>query len=386
MCAVRMGMVGCGGMAGAHRKALAELWGAGLKDIEVGAACDPDRERASVLAAAVEEHQGSAPPVFESVEAMLDGAKDLDAVDICTAHRLHHTIAKACFEAGKHVTIEKPLALTMRAARLILDAAESSGKILQVAENYRRSPAHRAINWAIRRGEIGKIRVAFWLDVRERDWYWGWREHRSEAGGGWVLDGGVHFVDLLRYHVGDVSHVQGLSRAFSSVRYRKRETREDPVEVDVEDTVLANLVFRDGAVGQWNSVTAAPGVGFSRRVLYGEEGSIDFSDGITLRGGETEPVDDLVKRFRGAIGGEEDEALFPAGITNTVATELHEFALAVQGRGRIEVTGLEGFRDEAVCFALYESSARGGSSIAVADIEADRITDYQRDLNEALGL
>ena len=106
-------------------------------------------------------------------------------------------------EAGLHVTIEKPLAITLRPAKMMLDAAKRTKRLLHVAENYRRSPENRAIHWAIRQGRIGKPRMIYWIESASGSGT-GTARARDQAGGGWTLDGGVHFADLFRYHVGEV--------------------------------------------------------------------------------------------------------------------------------------------------------------------------------------
>lgn len=383
---VALAIVGCGGIAGAHREGLRKLWEAGLRDFEVIATVDIDRTRAERMAEQFAQFQDRRPTPYHTLEEMLEAERGLDAVDICSVHRNHHTLAITCFEAGKHVTIEKPLALTLKAGRLMLAAAEKAGTTFQVAENYRRAPEHRAIHWAVRQGDIGRLRMIFWLDVGERLWYWTWREHRMEAGGGWVLDGGVHFADLFRYHVGEVATVAARSHAYHPYRYAKPETLEEPIAVDVEDTVMATLTFQNGVLGQWTSVSAAPGKGFSQRVLYGEHGSIDFHSGLKTRSGHEEGIQAMVERFRKAIGEEAWEQMFPRGVTDTIATELWEFIQAVQGKAQVEVDGVQGYKDEAICMAVYESSWLNGSTVAVADVESGAIANYQRDLDESLGL
>jgi predicted dehydrogenase len=386
MSKVKLAIIGCGGMAGSHVNGLKALWEAGLKDIEVVACCDMAVDKAQAMAKDLAAFQGTTPAVFSDMDEMLAKAGDVNAVDICTLHRNHHGIAKACFEAGKHVTMEKPLALTLRAGKIILDAADKAGTVFQVLEQYRRTPGHRAMNWSLKRGEIGDTRMFFWLDVGERNFYWNWREHRSEAGGGWVLDGGVHYADLMRYHVGEIKSVACEVRAFDPIRFKKAETREEPIKVDVEDTVISNLVYENGAVGQWTSVSCAPGKGFSQHVIYGSEGSMDLGAGLTLRGKELETIDQLVERWKNSISKDEYEFFFPCGVTSCEATELWEFGQAVQGKMPIEITGMEAYKDVAICFALYESNALGGKPVSVADVEADKLNAYQKDLNEMLGI
>src|SRR5205823_9566355 len=96
-----------------------------------------------------------------------------DAADIATVHRAHHSLAIPCLEARKPVCIEKPLAITLRAGKRMMEAAERCGQLLAVAENYRREPAQRAIRWAVRGGRIGEPRMLVRHDVGHRVRYWG---------------------------------------------------------------------------------------------------------------------------------------------------------------------------------------------------------------------
>ena len=381
---VQLALVGCGGIAGAHRKAYQALWEKGLREFEIVATCDVERARAEQLAGEIAAFQGRRPAVYERVEDLLAREPGVEATDICALHRAHHDLACACLDAGKHVTIEKPLAITLRAGRRILDAAERGQRLLMVAENYRRSPAERAIRWAIASGRIGQLRQLYWVDVSERLWYWGWRDHKDLAGAGWTLDGGVHFADLFRYHLGEVETVYAVSRAYNPTRYRKPETREDPIQATVEDTTMAVLTFSNGVVGTWSSTGAAPGRGFQDRVLYGDLGSLSWRDGLQTRG-ETLAMPELVAQFKAQLSAADSERLFPSGIEDSMATELLEFVRAVRGRGTLEITGLEGYKDQALSMAVYESDALG-APVRIADVEALKVEAYQGELNRGLGL
>ena len=181
---LQMGLIGCGGIMGVHAESLKQLWEKGYRSFLIPAVCDCDANRAEDMVARIAEWQGTQPRVYTFFEEMLSQEHDMRAVDLALVHRIHHSVAVPCLKAGKHVTIEKPLGLTMRACRAIIDAAKRHKRVLQVAENYRRSPQERAINWAIREGMIGDLRMIFWLDVGERLWYWGWRDDVEQAGGG----------------------------------------------------------------------------------------------------------------------------------------------------------------------------------------------------------
>ena len=382
---IRMAMLGCGGMSGAHMGGLKALWDKDIKIFDIVATCDIVEERAITRAKQAEEMQGTAPSVYTDVEDMLEKESDLDAVNICSLHRAHHTLAVPCLDAGKHVIIEKPLAITTRTCRLITDAAERNGKVLAVAENYRRSPMNRAVNWAIREGMIGKPRLFFWQDVGESLGTWGWRDFKDQAGAGWVLDGGVHFTDLFRYQLGtEAQEVYALSRAYMPYRFGKPDTREGRVDVTVEDTTFAIIKFEGDIIVQWTTCRAAPGKGFGGHVIHGSEGSIDLSGSVSNRK-ETIDGKQLHAMFMESISEDEKEKLFPSGVTDTVAIELKDFADAILTGSKPEVDGIEGLKDEAICMAVFESSWLN-QPVAISKIENCEIENYQKEINNSLGL
>jgi predicted dehydrogenase len=382
--AVRLAMIGCGGMAGAHREGYQRLWEAGLREFRITATCDVEAARAEEMAEKVAAFQGERPKVYRWLDELLADGSRFDAVDIVTVHRAHHALSIPCLEAGKAVCVEKPLAITMRAGKQMLDAAERTGQLLAVAENYRRDPSQRALRWAIREGRIGEPRMLFWHDVGHRVWYWGWREHKEQAGGGWSLDGGVHFADLFRFFLGDVARLVALSRAYYPYRFRDKNTKTDPVPVTVEDTTMALLEFTNGATGEWTSTNVARGQGFGRRVIYGSEGSLDLKDGLQV-GEMKQSIKELTGEYMEALSTEEKERLFPSGVTETVATELWEFIQAVLGKAKVETDGLEGYRAEAISFAVYESDATG-RWVTLEEIENLQVEAYQAEINQDLGL
>lgn len=377
---VRIALVGCGGMMGSHvEHGYQQLWEKGIRTFRIIGCCDVEEDRARALAAKVAVWQGEEARICSDFRHVSE-SPDVDAVDISVLHSEHHRVAVPCLEAGKHVTIEKPLAITMRAGRRIIEAAEKAGVVLQVAENYRRSPEMRAIRWAIRKGYLGQLRMLFWTDVSERLWHWGWRDDVEAAGGGWSMDGGVHFADLFRFFIGEVEQLYAVSRAYHPLRYGKPDTMEEPIAASVEDTTMAVLRFQNGVSGQWASTNAAPGAGFSNRAIYGEHGSISLHDGMTTRSRKVS-LDQLMQEYMSSMSLDDRERLFPKGITQPVATELNEFIDAVRTGAAVETDGWEGYRSEAISLALYESSAIG-APVALRDIEDLKIEAYQARFNE----
>ena len=383
---LRLALAGCGSMAGAHVQGLQELRKAGIDDLEVVACCDQVEEAARQRAAEVADFQRRKPAVHTDVDEMLMRVDGLDAVDICAPHSQHHLLAVACLEEGKHVIVEKPLAITLRAGRRILEAAVDGRCQLAVAENYRRSPGERARSWAVAEGRIGRPRTFYWVEAGLRLGKWGWRNFKRDAGAGWLLDGGVHFVDLFRYHLGvEAQQVTARVRSFEPYRYDRPVEREGAWPVDVEDSAMALIDFDGGAVVQWTWQGSAPGQEFGRRTIYGSEGCIDWESGLWTRDGRNVPTGELVAEYRRSLSEEERERLFPGGVEDPIATELKEFADAARGRGVPEVDGLDGYRSQAICMAVLESEWFK-RPVSLAEIEAGELEGYQAEIDEALGI
>jgi len=145
---------------------------------------------------------------------------ELLGVDVVTEAASHHRVAAACLEAGLHVQCEKPLALTMRGCNLLIETARQAGRILSVAENYRRDPMNRLIRALIEDGAIGtpQLLVDTAVGGGKRMIITPWR-HRKLAGT-IVLDAGTHNADVMQYYVGDADTVYGEGRLFEKYRYK----------------------------------------------------------------------------------------------------------------------------------------------------------------------
>ncbi|MGH7627923.1 MAG: Gfo/Idh/MocA family protein, partial [Gemmatimonadales bacterium] len=139
---------------------------------------------------------------FERVdEALADPA--VDAVVIALPHDLQADVAERALRAGKHVLIEKPIAIDMEAGERLVQAAEEAGRCLAVAEEYRLSPLVQAAHSLIRQGLLGRI---CWAQVAAAGTYQPeqeWKRRRASMGGGVLIDVGVHYVDVLRFWFGE---------------------------------------------------------------------------------------------------------------------------------------------------------------------------------------
>jgi predicted dehydrogenase len=374
---LEIALVGCGGMMGAHVDAYRQLHSKGLKVFNIKAVCDTRETMAKEKASAISAFQDNSPKVYTDLESMLKN-ESLEAVDIALPHNVHHTVATLCLEEGLDVIIEKPLGITMRAAKIIMEEARENNRVLAVAENYRRSPENRAIRWAIEQGLIGDPRMIVWSSVSWNARAWGWREDRYLAGGSWVFDGGVHLADLDRYQLGrEATEVYAVQETFDPIK--------DGVKVTVDDMTMAVISYEGDVRAQWLWTRAAPGKVINFRTIYGSKGSLDNDGLFVQKDGSVEihGIGILVNRMFESLGPEDRARMFPMDIRDTVATELYDFYDSVVNKRKPEVDGYEAYKDMAIPLGFYESAVLK-KPVNVRDVEDLRVEEYQGDINEKL--
>jgi len=383
---IKLAIIGCGLMSYNHLNGYREIKEKDPDLFEIVAVCDMDGEKAKNLAKKAGEFQ-SDPTVYTDLKDMIK-SEDIGAVDIITTHSNHHVSTITCLEAGINVMVEKPFALTMKTGRMMLDVADKSDRILASAEPARRDVGTRTIEWAMNSARlIGDLRMFFTQRIRYSLAVvvgTPWRHQRVYGGGGWILDGEVHYMDVLRSFFGDVEKVYAETRNFERTRYLDTQNLQNPVPSDVEDTALCTLTFKSGLIGQFIWTHAAVGKESHLQIYYGSEGSIDGS-GIQFKDGSTRSMEELSKEFLSSLSPDAKERLFPHGITNSIALGVYDFLDAVRDDREPEVTGWDGFAAQAICDAVYES-AYSGQSVKVDDVISGKIADYQRDINEYWGL
>ena len=161
MAGLKLALLGCGAIAKFHLDGIREH----VPRIEVTALIDRDPERAEALA---KETGGQ---VFGSLDEALEKG-DFDAVDIMLPHDLHEEATLQCFQAGKHVMLEKPMAPTLEACDRILAAASETDRVFMVGENSQYWPEIVKAKEAIEEGLIGEVITARAAYVAEFDAFW----------------------------------------------------------------------------------------------------------------------------------------------------------------------------------------------------------------------
>ena len=225
---LKLALLGCGEIARFHLAGMHEQ----AHRIAVTAAIDIDADRANAFA----DRTGAR--AFATLDDALVGG-DCDAVDIMLPHDLHESAVMQCFDAGKHVLLEKPMAPTLHACARILQAAERTGVVFMVAENAQYWPEVVKAKDVIDSGAIGEpvtARAAF-ANNPLRDGFFDpnmmspWRFNSARAGGGITIDGGSHWIRPLRMWLGEIdsvvattarplSDMQGESLARALLRFR----------------------------------------------------------------------------------------------------------------------------------------------------------------------
>jgi len=191
---VRLGILGAGAIVQvAHLPVLRKL-----KNVQLTALCDSDLQKARALA----DRWGIA-AVCDDVEDLL--REQLDAVLIATPNHLHESHVLAGLTANLHVLVEKPLALSSTAAQRVARTAEKRNRVLMVGMTHRYRPDVQAVRGFVQSGELGRISSvrASWHLARPARTSLGWREKRSESGGGAMFDLGLTMLDLGFWLAGD---------------------------------------------------------------------------------------------------------------------------------------------------------------------------------------
>jgi len=414
-----LGLVGCGGMGLRHVLGLAELRRQRPDALALVAVCDVHESSARHVAEVAERELGRLPRVYTDYQAMLKYESSLDAVSIATDPLAHHEPALAAFDAGVHVAVEKPMAVTVRAGRRMIEAAEDANRLLSVFENYRRDPINRLVKAVIDAGAIGAVRLMLTVTTdggAHAQQIAAWRHLKLY--GGCLLEFTVHKADLMRYFCGPIASVYAETAMFEKVRRntedagRYTEFYEHRVRPDIErgaafeptaeDTAITVIRFGSGALAQLSMSVAAPGERWHRDVIYGSEGSLVLPRSrsgrrpeITLDGGRSVApldcapdfaLDDTTAAFfDGSRRIDSYDLSFPEIDRKLLAVEFAELVDAMENGRRPEVDGEVGIQSVALCHAILESG-HARRPVAFADVLDDGVNAYQEDINDAIGL
>ncbi|MCW2079601.1 UNVERIFIED_ORG: putative dehydrogenase [Bradyrhizobium japonicum] len=334
---IRFGLLGCGRIAKRHSDLLGGNHIAGARLVAV---CDSEQARADALAAKF------GVPAHYDIDDML-ARKDIDVVVVLTPSGLHPQHAIACARAGKHVVVEKPMALRLQDADDMIRACDEAGvKLFVVKQNRFNVPivkAREALE-ANRFGKLvlGTVRVRWCRDQAYYD--------QDPWRGTWAYDGGVltnqasHHVDMLEWFFGDVVSVH--ARSTTAL-----------VKIETEDTAVATLKFRNGALGIIEATTAVrPSDLEGSLSILGEKGTVEVGGFAMNHIRHWRFVDELpsdkevVEKF----------SVNPPNVYGFGHQAYYQHVVeCLSDRGAALVDGLQGRKSLELISALYESIETG---------------------------
>ncbi|WP_314590534.1 Gfo/Idh/MocA family oxidoreductase [Paenibacillus terrigena] len=258
---IRFGIAGCGHIASKHIAAIAML-----DEAKLHAVCDKDEERMQKAVGSLIDVQ-----MYSNYSEMLRD-EEIDVVIICTPSGLHSQMAIAAAHTGKHIVVEKPIALTLEDADAIIKACHENRVKLAVVHPNRYRPAMLELKRMWDEGRFGRIsHVSVLVRWNRDDRYFGSADWRGtkEMDGGVLMNQGIHAMDLIAWLLGDATEV----RAMTARRFRQIET---------EDVAIASLRFKDGALGSVEvSSTVYPKSLEEQIAIFGEFGTVVIGGGPT---------------------------------------------------------------------------------------------------------
>jgi len=331
-----IGIIGGGGISDTHARAATEIDG-----VKVAAFYGDNYEKTTELA----QRYGRA--VYRDLDSLL-AHRPLDLVIIGSPSALHARQGIAAARRGLHVLTEKPIDVTTaQADALIKECAQAQVK-LGVCFQDRVAPGIARLKQLIEEGRVGRPIVCsgYVKWYRPPEYYANsrWRGRRALDGGGALMNQGVHTVDLLLWLMGDVERVY--ARTLTAFH-----------QIEVEDTVVATLEFRNGAVGTIEAGTSIY-PGYQRRVeVSGSEGTIVLEHDRIVRADLRTPDPTLIDQ---AKGDSNQSASSP--IVSDVSGHrrlIEDFLRAIDTGSRPICDGAEGRRSVALIEAIYESSDKG---------------------------
>jgi len=239
---VRVGLIGAGGIANYHISHLKKL-----KGVDVCAVCDVNEEAAR----ATGERHGIK-HVFKNYRDLLK-LKDVDAVSVCTPNSLHVAPTIDALKLGKHVMVEKPMAMTPAEAERMVKAARAAKRVLVIGFQWRYHPTTMTIKRAVDEGVLGKICYARCQALRRRGIpNWGVFGQKSLQGGGPMIDIGVHVLEATHYVMGKPKPVSATGNCYTYLGNKKSQTacpwpNWDHKTYTVEDLAVGMVRFANGA-------------------------------------------------------------------------------------------------------------------------------------------
>ncbi|MCR8631843.1 Gfo/Idh/MocA family protein [Paenibacillus radicis (ex Xue et al. 2023)] len=343
---IQIGVIGAGNIANVHMNEFKKVPGAAIAavtDVYV-----------SLAESRAKEH--GIPKVHASYEELLQDP-NLDAVIIAVPNEMHAPIAISALEAGKHVLLEKPMAINAASAKQIIRAHRASDKILMIAHQMRWEAINLQVKEQIDKGAIGEIYnvKAGWMRRKGIPGWGTWFTQMSKSGGGPLIDIGVHMLDLSLHLMGNARPVSVFGTTYAEFGPKRKGigTWGKPDwngTYDVEDLATALIKLDNGSTLTLDvSWAAHTDMLDNQPYLYvmGSEG------GATLRGNKGKLFTELFDRTA------EVELSVPDNDEGARVRQSNHFVDCIREGKEPITSGLSGLANNLVLEAIYESSRTG---------------------------
>ena len=280
---------------------------------------------------------------------------DIDIVNISVPSGLRRDIAIPAAKAGKHIISEKPLEVTLEKCDEIIKAARDNNVKLGVIFQSRFSDDAKVLKKALDKGKFGKLvygeASVKWYRTQEYYDSAGWRGTWALDGGGALMNQSIHAIDFLQWLMGDVESLSGYTALLSHKR------------METEDTAVASLRFKNGALGAIIGMTSAY-PGYAKRIeIYGTKGTAVIEDDNILIWNfiEEDEEDKEIKEKIKEKAKNKKEAVGAASPTAGVTFEGHRrqivnFMEAIEENKEPLVNGEEGRKSVEIIIGIYRSS------------------------------
>ena len=344
MKSIGFAIVGCGNIAPFHAEGICNTSGA-----ELIAVCDKDEAKAKELA-----EKFSANVYFDYAEMLT--RDDIDVVNICLPSGLHAPLSIQAANAGKHVMVEKPLDITVEKCDSIIEACNKNRVKLATIFPSRFKASSMAIYKAIKSGRFGKLTLGDtnvkWYRSAEYYASGNWRGTWKFDGGGALMNQSIHYIDLIQYFMGPIESVT----AHCSTIVK---------DIEVEDTAVAIVKFKNGALGTIEGTTTAyPGLE-AIVAVHGENGSaiIDGESLVTWKFKDELPEDEQIRK--------ELNKTISSGAADPVSSldsaghqlQINDMVAAINENREPMVNGENGKKSVEIIRAIYKSSENGGTKV-----------------------
>lgn len=339
-----MGAIGC-----VHLKAFQTQ-----SDAQITAICDADTCKLSDVA-----EKAGINNLFTDYNDLLKS--DVDAVCVCVGNHLHRDVAVAALFAGKHVLIEKPMAINLNQAEEIVEVAEKTDRVVQIGMSLRYHPAIRVLRKFIDDGMLGDIYNVKVSVVRQRGipGLGRWFTTKSKAGGGPLIDIGVHWLDLSMWLGGMWNPVSVSGEIYAKFGSKMREYNyinmwAGPPDYqgtfDVEDFATGFAKFDNGTTLSYDFAWAANAANRMVLEILGDKG-----------GARLENLEDL-KIYTEHNGRLVDVIPKYDKINDNFEVQAGCFISACRGLGKTTATAEEGLAVMKLIDATYKNSINNGKN------------------------